>query len=399
MKKVNSWVELSAERLAANYRALVDAAGLPVLAVIKANGYGHGASLCAPVLARAGAPWFGVTDAEEAVTVLASLKGTEPQPGVLVMSGLLEEDADAIVAHNVAAVVWTIDQLQWLANAAARAGRAAPLPVHLEIDTGMSRQGVAPGPDLNRLLAWLAAHPQIILDGLLTHFASAEVAGSPQTARQRQRFEEACRAVADAGLRPAWLHASNTSVIDLATEPDHRVWLTNLASTLGAHPMARSGLGLYGCSLPIEREPGFTGPASAKLHCKLKPVMTWKTRTTAVRDLAAGESIGYNGIFTAERPMRIALLPVGYADGLRRELSATNTTPGGWVMIHNQRAPIVGRISMNLTTVEVTGLATANVGDEVVLLGEGITADDHARIARTISYEILCGVRARPRLV
>ena len=126
--------------------------------------------------------------------------------------------------------------------------------------------------------------------------------------------------------------------------------------------------------------------------------MTWKTRITAIRDVAPGESIGYNGIFTAERPMRIALLPVGYADGLRRELSASNATPGGWVMICGQRAPIVGRISMNLTTVDITGLAAANVGDAVVLLGEGITADDHARLARTIPYEILCGVRARSQL-
>lgn len=395
---MNSWVELSAERLAANYRALVDAAGLPVLAVIKANGYGHGASLCAPVLARAGASWFGVTDVEEAATVLASLKDTEPRPGVLVMSGLLEEDADAIVSHNAAAVVWTIEHLQWLAAAAARSGRTAHLSVHLEIDTGMSRQGVAPGPDLNRVLAWLTVNPQIHLDGVLTHFASAEIAGSLQTAGQRQRFDEACRAVAQAGLHPTWLHASNTSVIDLTTEPDHHVWLTKLASTLGARPMARSGLGLYGYRLPLEREHGHTEPVNAKLHCKLKPVMTWKTRITAVRDLAPGESIGYNGIFTAERPMRIALLPVGYADGLRRELSASNTTTGGWVMIHGQRAPVVGRISMNLTTVDVTGLATANAGDEAVLLGEGITADDHARLARTIPYEILCGIRAKPRL-
>lgn len=395
---MNSWVELSAERLAANYRALVEAAGLPVLAVIKANGYGHGASLCAPVLARAGARWFGVTDVEEAATVLASLKDIEPRPGVLVMSGLLEEDADAIVAHNVAAVVWTVEQMQWLAGAAASSGRTAPVSVHLEIDTGMSRQGAAPGPELNRVLDWIAAHPQIHLDGVLTHFASAEIAGSLQTASQRQRFEEVCQAVAAAGLRPAWLHAGNTSVIDLATEPDHRLWLTDLAATLAAQPMVRSGLGLYGYRLPLEQERGHTEPAVAKLHCRLQPVMAWKTRIIAVRDLAAGESIGYNGIFTAERPMRLALLPVGYADGLRRELSAGNPGPGGWVIIDNQRAPIVGRISMNLTTVDVTGLAIAKTGDEVILLGEGITAEDHARIARTIPYEILCGVRARPRL-
>ena len=397
---MNSWVELSAERLAANYRVLAEAAdaGVALLAVVKANGYGHGASLCAPVLAQAGAAWFGVTDAAEGADVLASLSGVEPRPRILVMSGLLPEDASAIVAYNLTAVVWTVEHLQWLADAAMRSHAARPLQVHLEIDTGMSRQGVAPGPELDRVLSWLAAHPQIVLDGVLTHFASAEVAGSSQTESQRERFEQACGAVASAGLTPAWLHASNTSVIDNASQPDHHAWLIRLASTLGAQPMARTGLGLYGYSLSIERRPGFSGHLAARVHCKLQPVMTWKTRISAVRDLAVGEAIGYNGIFIAERSMRIALLPVGYADGLRRELSCSNSCPGGWVMINGRRAPIVGRISMNLTTVDVTGLDDVEVGDEVTVLGEGITADDHARLARTISYEILCGVRALPRL-
>jgi alanine racemase len=395
---VNSWVELSAERLAANYRTLAEAAGVTVLAVVKANGYGHGASLCAPVLARVGASWFGVTDAAEGAAVLASLRGVEPQPRVLVMSGLLAEDAPVILENNLTAVVWTVEQMQWLVDAAAQVGRSEPLPVHVEIDTGMSRQGAASGAELDRVIAWLISHPQIRLDGVLTHFASAEVAGSPQTERQRERFDEACRAVGSAGLRPAWLHASNTSAIDNAAQLHLGAWLAQLASTLGARPMVRSGLGLYGYSLPIEREPGFAGPITAKVHHALKPVMTWKTCVIGVRELAAGEAIGYNGIFVADRPMRIALLPVGYADGVRRELSCSNSISGGWVMIGGRRAPVVGRISMNLTTVDITGLATVNPGDEAVLLGEGITAEDHARLARTIAYEILCGVRAEPRL-
>jgi alanine racemase len=398
---VNNWVELSSERLAANYRVLVEAAGagVSVLAVVKANGYGHGAALCAEVLAQAGATWLGVTDAAEGAAVLGSLTAVEPPPRILVMSGLLAEDAPAIIEHNLTAVVWTIEQLQWLVEAAARAGETRPLRVHLEIDTGMSRQGVAPGAELEHLLGWLAAHPQIVLDGVLTHFASAEICGSPQTEQQRERFEQASRAVASSGLRPRCMHASNTSVIDNCELPDHHAWLTQLASEFGAEPMVRSGLGLYGYSLPIERATRFSGPLSAKVHCRLKPVMTWKARLIGVRELAAGDAIGYNGIFVAERPMRIALLPVGYADGLRRELSSGNACPGGWVMIHGQRAPIVGRISMNLTTVDVTGITNISAGDEVTVLGEGITAEDHAKLARTIPYEILCGVRAGARLV
>jgi alanine racemase len=134
------------------------------------------------------------------------------------------------------------------------------------------------------------------------------------------------------------------------------------------------------------------------LDKKLKPVMTWKARVIGVRDLAAGEAIGYNGIFVATAPMRVALLPIGYADGLRREFSCSNGSSGGWVMVGGRRARIVGRVSMNLTTIDVSEVPDVKVGDEVVVLGEGVTADDHARVARTIPYEIVCGVRAEPRL-
>ena len=154
--------------------------------------------------------------------------------------------------------------------------------------------------------------------------------------------------------------------------------------------MMRSGIALYGYCLVIE------GGASVQPRVRpaLRPVMTWKTRVLDVHDVTAGETVGYNATFTAAGPMRLAMLPVGYADGLRRELSSTDAKPGGWVMIGGQRAGIVGRISMNLTMVDVSGIEGVRIGDEVVLLGDGVTADDHARLAGTISYEILCGVRA-----
>lgn len=396
---MTSWVELSRDRLAANYRALARAAGVgvQVLGVVKANGYGHGASLCAPVLATAGAPWLGVTDVAEGVAVRAALHEGAAKTRILVMSGLLPEDADLMVAHGLTPVVWTIQQMEWLADAVSKRSGGAGFAVHLEIDTGMSRQGVAPGPELERLLAWLVAQERIRLDGVMTHFASAEVAFSQQTQRQCERFELACRSLAAHGLRPAWLHAGNTSAIDNpaaadGNEPDSLAWLSRLASTLGAQAMVRSGLGLYGYSLPIEQAD--EAVAARVLPC-LHPVMTWKTRVIGVRNLAVGEAVGYNGTLVAQQPMRLALLPVGYADGLRRELSSTNTRAGGWVVIDGRRARIAGRISMNLTTVDVTGLANVSVGDEVVLLGDGITAEDHAEIAETISYEILCGVRAQ----
>jgi alanine racemase len=396
---VKSWVEISEERLAANYGALAEVAGdgVALLAVVKADAYGHGAKVCAPVLARAGVEWLGVTDAEEGVAVRAALGGNsaERQPRIMVMSGLLREDAEAIVQHGLTPVVWTRQQMEWLVEAVAQQ-RAEPLAVHLEIDTGMARQGVPPGDELRELLHWLDGQRSLRLDGVMTHFASSEVADSPLTLRQRARFEQAIGEVASAGLRPVWVHAGNSSTVDNSAVSEHDrgslVWLRSVASGIGAHAMVRAGLALYGYCLPVEGGKALVRP-------ELLTVMTWKTRVIGVREVKAGDTVGYNAIFTASRPMRLALLPVGYADGLRRELSASNAVPGGWVMIGGRRAMIVGRISMNLTVVDVTELADVSVGDEVVLLGEGVTADDHARLAHTIAYDIVCGMRAEPRLV
>ncbi|WP_229739052.1 alanine racemase [Edaphobacter dinghuensis] len=394
---MKSWVEISEEQLLVNYAALDRVAGedVAVLAVIKADAYGHGAKVCAPVLARAGVEWLGVTDAEEGVAVRASLTAAESQPKILVMSGLLEEDAETIVRHGLTPVVWTRQQMEWLAEAVARLN-AEPLAVHLEIDTGMARQGVVPGEELRELLTWLAAKPSLRLEGVMTHFASSEVADSPLTLKQRERFEQAMAAVAASGLRPVWVHAGNSSTVDnsAVSERDRGslVWLRAVAAGAGARAMVRTGIALYGYCLPVEGGEAMVEPA-------LRPVMAWKTRVIGVREVEAGDTVGYNAIFTAQRPMRLALLPVGYADGLRRELSGSDTASGGWVMIGGQRAMIVGRVSMNLTIVDVTKIAGVSVGDEAVLLGDGVTADDHARLAHTIAYEIVCGMRVESRLV
>ena len=410
MVGVKSWVEVSEERLTGNYKVLTRAAGaeVAVLAVVKANGYGHGAEVCAPVLARAGAVWLGVTDAAEGAAVRQALLAVgfagERVPKVLVMSGLLEEDADAMVEHGLVPVVWTREQMEWLAAAARRRG-VGQVRVHVEVDTGMARQGVAVGEELREVLEWLRRQKEIVLDGVMTHFASAEVAGSSLTAKQRERFEEVVRCVAELRLRPAWVHAGNSSTVDNAVDCDVAdggmlAWLRRVAASVGARAMVRSGIALYGYCLPIEFADGRSmGREVAVVRGELRPVMTWKTRVIGVREVSAGDTVGYNGIFVAQRAMRLALLPVGYADGLRRELSGSNARGCGWVMVRGQRAAIVGRVSMNLTVVDVTEIVNVRVGDEVVTLGEGITADDHAGLAGTIAYEIVCGMRAEPRLV
>ena len=223
----------------------------------------------------------------------------------------------------------------------------------------------------------------------MTHFASSEIACSPVTLAQQQRFAQALGQIRDEGLRPAWLHAGNTSTLDEARLVP---WLSAQAEGLGARLLARSGLALFGHALELEGGVPHLAPSLLRAG-------TWKSHVIAVSELAAGEAVGYNATYTVGAPMRVALLPIGYADGLRRELSSTTTRPGGWVMVRGRRAPILGRVSMNLTTVDVTNVPDASLGDEVIVLGDGVTAVDHARIAETIPYEILCGLRAGSLLV
>jgi len=384
-------VEIDEKRLAENYRIVREASGAEtdVLAVVKANAYGHGLEQCAVALARAGAQWLGVADAAEGVKERRALAAAGIAPdavSVLAMCGVMHDEASAIAEHGLTPVVWTIEQVAGLAEAA-RALKA-PLRVHVEIDTGMSRQGVRPGAELKELLDAIE-HGGLELDGVCTHFSSAEVAGSERTREQKKRFEAVVEQVREAGLKPRWVHAGSSSSVDVG---GNAAWLEGLAKSVGARAMVRSGIALYGYALPAEG-------AEQKIRAKLQPVMTWKTRVLDVREVSTGETIGYNATFTAKSAMRVALLPVGYADGLRRELSGTNERAGGWVMVRGRdgemrRADIVGRVSMNLTTVDVTTVDGVSVGDEVVLLGDGVTADDHARIAGTIAYEVLCGVKA-----
>jgi alanine racemase len=392
---VNTWIEVSGERLIGNFRVIEQAVGAEtyVLAVVKANAYGHGADCCAVALAHAGAKWLGVATVSEGVGVRQALDAAgvtgDDAPRVLVLCGLLPEDVAAIVQDALTPVVWTAEQAGWLAGTGVR--------VHVEVETGMGRQGVRPGAALDALLEAMGA-AGIVLDGMMTHFCAAEIAESERTREQQRSFAQAIAQVRERGLAPAWVHAGASSSVDNAPPEDGPGWLVQLAKTVGAQAMVRCGIALYGYCLPIVPIEG-AGVVQPRIREKLRPVMTWKTHVLDVREVAAGESVGYNATFVAQAPMRLALLPVGYSDGLRRELSSTNARPGGWVMVRGRdgaqgRAAIIGRISMNLTVVDVSGIEGVRVGDEVVLLGDGATAEDHARLAGTISYEILCGVRA-----
>jgi alanine racemase len=388
---VKSWIEISGERLKENLRALqaVVGAEAEVLPVIKANGYGHGAELIAPVLADAGARWLGVGDAEEGERVRGALRlrNAEDRTRLLMMSGMEPEDAGAVVEHGLTPVVWTRRQVRALEAAAAQAG--VHVAVHLEIDSGMARQGAAPGAELAEVLQELKQAPRVRCEGVFSHLSSSEVRGSEQTKRQMGRFGSAVEQIWASDVIPEWIHLANSSALDEGSTTE---WVRQRAREGGARVLVRPGLAVYGYCLPMENtaRPGELGE-------RLRPVLAWKTRVIATREIAMGQTVGYGATFVAQQPMRLALLPVGYADGLRRE--ASSGVGDGWVMIAGQRAPVVGRVSMNLTTVDVSGIANVSEGDEVTVLGEGVTAEDHARWCGTISYEVLCGIKAHGRLV
>jgi alanine racemase len=379
---LKNWVEISGSRLVENFRATRTAAGNDVetLAVVKADGYGHGAVICAPVLRKAGARWLGVTDVAEGSAVREALG--ESSTRILVMCGMELGDAAALVANGLTPVVWTADQV----SAMERAGRAAGqrVSVQVEVDTGMARQGAAVGPALDGVVARLAESRWVSCEGVMTHLCCSEVVGAGTTARSQQLFVEALAAVTAAGLKPELVHVGNTSAVD---EGSTMAWVRQQAKAAGARAMVRTGLAVYGYCLPLE----CATETAARLRKKLKPVLTWKARVLGVREVEAGATVGYGATFVAEKTMRLALLAVGYADGFRRE--ASSGMGDGWVMIAGKRAAVVGRVSMNLTVVDVSGIEGVVEGAEAVLLGEGVSAEEHARWAGTIPYEILCGIR------
>src|SRR5262249_46334466 len=250
-------------------------------------------------------------------------------------------------------------------------------PVHLKVDTGMGRLGV--GLDgLPALCSALKNSPHLLLEGLCTHLASSEVLDAPSVPAQVKNFDEAQKIVREAGLDPIFVHVANTGAVISRRE----TW----------NNMVRPGIALYGYYVPFERAEREVSGSGLRLG--VKPVLTWKTRILSLREARANEELGYGGTYVTKSPTRIAVLPVGYADGLNRKLSNR-----GRVLVRQHYAPIVGRISMDLTLVDVTGLEGIEVGDEVVLLGsvDGLSVDarEHAALSDTVLYEILCGISKR----
>jgi alanine racemase len=369
----SNWAEVSLDALRQNFRAVRKHVGdgVNICAVVKADAYGHGAAACARALEAEGAPWFGVTGTEEAM----ALRQAGIKTRLLLMTGFWKGEEDEVVANNLTPILWEKWHVERLEAAAAR--KQIVVPVHLKIDTGMTRLG-ASKEVLPAVCEAIASSHHLKLEGVSTHFAS--VRDPEKTRKQVALFEEALTVLHACGLAPALVHMANSAAILSRSE----TWKT----------MVRPGIALYGYS----RSRVAGAATSAEVSAPLRPVLSWKTRVIAVKEVAAGQAVGYGGTFVTQQPSRIAVLPVGYADGFHRLLSNR-----GRVLVRGEYAPVAGRVSMDLTTVDVTGSAGVEVGDEVVLLGESdgkrIDAGEHARICETIPYEILCSISKRvPRI-
>ncbi len=334
-----------------------------MIAVVKANGYGHGAILVGRALAAAGCDALAVVTFAEA----RELRDARIDTPLLVLGGLLcPADADAALELDAKPVVSRTGELDWLEAAAARSGRAAR--VHLKVDTGMGRLGMPP-EEVDACLARLRPG-RVELEGVMSHLAEADDASSPRTQRQRERLAEAVARVRDAGLDPEWIHIDNSAGL--------------LRGPAGGTTAVRPGLMLYGADPTLEG--GHAG----------EPVMTLLARVCLAKTLPAGARVGYGGTFLARAPTRVLTLPIGYADGLPR--SAGSFQPG-W---RGRRVPLAGRVSCDLSALD-GGSAEGGLGEEVLLFGRRdgleIRVEELARAAGTLSYEILVGIGPRiPRL-
>jgi alanine racemase len=363
-------VDLAA--LTANYRAIDERLrgerpeNPPrIIAVVKANAYGHGAGEVARALEDAGADLLACADIEEG----SVLRAAGVRADILVFGALSVSDLDGVFDHDLTPTISSPAAGHALQEGAAK--RGATLHYHLKIDTGMNRLGFR-HDNLKRTLPALLASRNLALDSVHTHFGTADEPGHKLFETQRTTFEAACRTLDELGAGPRLRHAANSA----ALLRDSRVW----------YDFVRPGLLLYGLVPP---------PLASTIE--LKPVMSLTSQVVAVKGVRVGETVGYGGRFTAERPVTLAVIPAGYADGLDRRLE-----DHGFVLIRGRRAKIVGAVSMDMLTADVTDIDGVGTGDEVVFLGsqgsepqQTIDAREMAAWIGTIPYEILCRLGAR----
>ncbi len=341
-----------------NFRLLQDLAGsaIEILAMVKSDAYGHGLIRCAKALASVGASYFGVAELDEAVALRAA--GIDDQ--IVIFLGC--RNVQALIHYKLSPVVFDLASIKAISAAAAAVD--TEIGLHLKVDVGMGRLGIMP-EELLPFAGEISRLPGVFLAGVLGHFPMADQ-DEPLTRQQNDEFSRLVNTLADVvdGVRPFCVHIANSAALLQYPETHHQ--------------MVRPGISLYGCY-----------PSTAIAGIGLRPVMSFKTQVMQIKDVPAGYGISYGHLFVTDRPSRLAVLPVGYADGYLRSL-----TGRAKVLIRGQRAPVRGLICMNSCVIDVTDIPGVKVADEVVLLGKQkhaeISAAEVADWLHTINYEVLC---------
>jgi len=345
-----------------------------ILAVVKANAYGHGAVAVARALARAGADWFGVTCSAEGIELR---EGGIRKP-ILLLTGFWQGEEKRLTKYRLTPTVTRCEQLWLLERAAARARR--PLSFHLKIDSGMNRLGISPS-DVPCFAQTLAGCPHLRLEGIFTHLASSEEFTHDKTEQQRRVFEAALERLRELKIQAPLVHLANSAAV--VSRPE--TWAD----------MVRPGLILYGhhqSYQPPERD------ADAAALVPLRPVLSLRARIISLRDIPPGQGVGYNSRWTASRPSRVAVIAAGYADGLPRGL-----TNRGRVIVRGQFAPLVGTVSMDLAAADVTDVPDVRLGDVATIYGtDGGASQQVSEVARllgTVTSDLCCLLSPRvPRI-
>jgi alanine racemase len=352
-----------------NFRQIRSKVGpqVKVLSVVKANGYGHGARAVAKALAGEGSDAFGVATLEEGI----ELRQAGIHAPILVLAGAYPDQIDLFFENRLTPGIHALESLNELDTAAH--SRNKTLNVHLKVDTGMGRIGLLP-VEVDSWLPKIKDLRALKIEGVFSHFSHAESVEGSYTQQQLRLFRKVVERLRAEGVAPPFVHLANSAA--------------TITLPAAYFDMVRPGLMLYG----VYPSPAMQGQIS------LKPVLSWKTRILQLKRVSAGSSISYGQTFVTKRESLIATLPIGYADGYPRLLSSR-----GQVLVRGKRAPVAGRVCMDLTMIDVTDIEKIQPGDEVVLLGRQgdaeISADEMAAWANTISYEILTSISNRvPRI-
>lgn len=361
----STWAEIDLKAIENNISLLAARADVPVMAVVKANAYGHGIIPVARAALRGGADWLGVARVEEAL----ELRDAQISSPILVMGYSPEKSLRDALNLGISLTVWSSEQINSLSRQASELSIKAK--VHLKVDTGMSRLGAARG-DAVSLVGEIESTENIDLDGLFTHFARADEIDQSSAGEQERVFIEVMDQIAKAGIQPSYVHAANSAA--------------SLFKPGSRFSLIRPGISIYGLHPSSERT----------LPGDFRPALEWKAVLSQVKVLPPGSGVSYGHEYITQKLELIGTVPVGYADGFRR-------AGGNQVLVGGKIVPVIGRVCMDQVCVQLDEVPGAKAGDEVVMIGTqgdvSITAEQVAERWGTINYEVVCGLAARvPRI-